>query len=90
MIIVTHNACLKQVMRNCDQGDGRDPGFRRQGNVDQVAGAWFVDVLITLIVVIIIISIAIVITLIAIAQIINAHQVVDACWKLELHYALLS
>ena len=89
MIIVTHNASLKQVMRNCDQGDGRDPGFRRQGNVDQVAGAGFDDVLITLIVVIITI-IVIVITFIAIAQIIKSHQVVDACWKLELHYALLS
>ena len=77
-------------MRTCDQGDGGDPGFRRQGNFDQVAGAWFDDVLITLIVAIIITIIVIVITFISIAQIINAHQVVDACWKLELHYALLS
>ena len=90
-------------MRTCDQGDGRDSGFRRQGNLDQVAGAWFDDVLITLIVAIIIIAITIVIilivvsiitiiviviTFIAIDQIINAHQVEGACWKLELHYAL--
>ena len=81
------------VMRTCDQGDGRDPGFRRQGNVDQVAGVWLDDILITLIVVIIIIAItiviilivvsiitiiAIVITLIAIAHIINVHQVAGA------------
>ena len=77
-------------MRTCEQGDGGDPRFRRQGNVDQVAGAWFDDVLITLIVAIIITIIVIVITFISIAQIINAYQVVDACWKLELHYALLS
>ena len=92
MIIVTHNACLKQVMRTCDQGDGGDPRVRRQGNLDQVAGAWFDDILITLIVVSIIIAItiviilivvsiitiAIVITLIAIAHIINVHQVAGA------------
>ena len=79
-------------MRTCDQGDGRDPGFRRQGNLDQVAGAWFDDILITLIVVSIIIAIAIVIILIvvsiitiaiviiliAIDQIIKAHQVAGA------------
>ena len=79
-------------MRTCDQGDGGDPGFRRQGNVDQVAGVWLDDILITLIVVIIIIAItiviilivvsiitiAIVITFIAIDQIINAHQVAGA------------
>ena len=79
-------------MRNCDQGDGGDPRFRRQGNVDQVAGACFDDVLITLIVVSIIIAITIVIilivvsiitipiviTFIAIDQIINAQQVAGA------------
>ena len=78
-------------MRTCDQGDGGDPRVRRQGNLDQVAGAWFDDVLITLIVVIIIAItiviilivviitiIVIVITFIAIDQIINAHQVEGA------------
>ena len=79
-------------MRTCEQGDGGDPRVRRQGNVDQVAGACVDDTMITLIVVIIIIAItiviilivvsiitiAIVITLIAIAHIINVHQVAGA------------
>ena len=72
-------------MRTCEQGDGGDPCFRRQGNLDQVAGTCVDDNLITLTIVIItivFITIVIVITFIAIDQIINAHQEADALWKI--------